>query len=303
MVANIFRKTNFVALLLGGVCCFFVFLFSHPQGEVFFSLDALLTSATNSLTLIASLFLLLVLENKYRHFSIGSLHALSLPLALLFLPSAKIDFTALTVLFLLLLTFHNLALLKEGKNTKRALFNTQFLLSILCVVYPLFIPLFLCSLMIFVLPRFQTFSYLLLYLFPIALLLFLEITIKAFIAPSILTTAVEQKITFSEIPFSIETLLWIALIAATIVMQFTNRFKERVMGYGVANYFLLLLVLMGLFSALFISNTKLNFYTLSILPLWYVLGNFFEQSKDRTVNVIVLLMLSLKAATLFVVIN
>jgi len=93
------------------------------------------------------------------------------------------------------------------------------------------------------------------------------------------------------------------LIAATIVMQFTNRFKERVMGYGVANYFLLLLVLMGLFSALFISNTKLNFYTLSILPLWYVLGNFFEQSKDRTVNVIVLLMLSLKAATLFVEIN
>jgi long-subunit acyl-CoA synthetase (AMP-forming) len=86
-------------------------------------------------------------------------------------------------------------------------------------------------------------------------------------------------------------------------MQFTNRFKERVMGYGVANYFLLLLVLMGLFSALFISNTKLNFYTLSILPLWYVLGNFFEQSKDRTVNVIVLLMLSLKAATLFVEIN
>jgi long-subunit acyl-CoA synthetase (AMP-forming) len=75
------------------------------------------------------------------------------------------------------------------------------------------------------------------------------------------------------------------------------------MGYGVANYFLLLLVLMGLFSALFISNTKLNFYTLSILPLWYVLGNFFEQSKDRTVNVIVLLMLSLKAATLFVEIN
>jgi len=61
--------------------------------------------------------------------------------------------------------------------------------------------------------------------------------------------------------------------------------------------------LMGLFSALFISNTKLNFYTLSILPLWYVLGNFFEQSKDRTVNVIVLLMLSLKAATLFVEIN
>ena len=296
MVANIFRKTNFMALLLGGLFCFSIFICTHFNKGQFFSIKTFLSSATNALILIFLLFLLLLLENKYRHFSIRSLHSLSLPLVVMFLPSKTIEFMDLLILFLLVLTFHNLALLKEAKNTKRALFNTQFLLSTITVLNPIFLPLFLCSLLIFISPRFQTFSYVLLFLFPIATLLFLGITIKEFISPNFFDEA-QQKFSFSEPTFSIDVILWIVLIGATFFMQFTNRLKERFMGFGIANYFLFFLVIIALFSELYLSNNKLNFSTLSILPICYVMGNFFEQSKNNSINIISLLMIAIKSAT------
>ncbi len=295
MVANLFRNSNFTALVLGGICCFVIFLLSSQQPllPLFDQYDIWTSGFVKAITLSFFLFFLMVIENKYRHISFGSIHALSFVLVLLFLPGEKLSYSGLIILFLLLLTYHNLALVNYGKKPEKALFNSQFIFAGLTLFHPFFAGLFICSLGYFTILRFQTLKFVLLFLLPIALILFLGVTLEAFFnIPVFQNFSGQIQFQFKEL--SLESIFWISFMAFVVFLHWSGMFKERKMGFGTANYFMLILLLISTSMSLFIENAPLNTWEMCFLPIAFILGNYLDQSRIRRIHALLIFLLIIK---------
>ena len=76
MLANLFRKTKIISLLLGGVLCFICLVFYHNTTEDLFQdpLQILTNSALKTLIISVGLSLLFLVEKKHRNLKISALH-------------------------------------------------------------------------------------------------------------------------------------------------------------------------------------------------------------------------------------
>ena len=178
MLANLFRKTKIISLLLWSVLCFICLVFYHNTTEDLFqdTLQILTNSALKTLIICVGLSLLFLVEKKHRNLKISALHCLSMLIVVLYLPQGSLSFKGLLLQFFLGIALHNVSLIYTAKNVARACFNLSLIFSCLILFESIFVWFLIITATFFLDQRTRNLKYVIAYLIPPLLILVWTLT-------------------------------------------------------------------------------------------------------------------------------
>jgi hypothetical protein len=292
MLNNLFRKTNSASFSLGGIGFFLAFLFVHPQ-------EHFTQAFLKAVGLFLILGLLVFQQKKERIINSYGSYNLAFAVCLFLIPRQNFNYTALFMIFCLVLVFQNTLLSIQFKKSIKNLFNMTFLISLMMFIEPLMSLFYLMPLISFADKRYQNLKHLTAFITPIVAipLTFFAVvfTFKLdYVFPSVVVKGLIslQSLTWGE-------LLWIGFILLVFSFSFNRAVRTRIRNLAVGSSFLLVCFFLGLFIPFFQVESLFEMWVLLFLPIAYFTGIYFETVTSKSANRLLILLVIVRGSLFF----
>ena len=301
MLANLFRKTKIISLLLGGVLCFICLVFYHNTTEDLFQdpLQILTNSALKTLIISVGLSLLFLVEKKHRNLKISALHCLSMLIVVLYLPQGSLSFKGLLLQFFLIIALHNVSLIYTAKNVARACFNLSLIFSCLILFESIFVWFLIIPATFFLDQRTRNLKYVIAYLIPPLLILVWTLTTIHFfdLDYSFMESRSSIFIGIKELTYN--EYLFILLMSIVVLFPIMSNVRRGIVANVGVHIFLFIWFFVGLYTSFFRSNNVLNPWELTFFPLLHLLGIFLGEVSHRKTEALIFFLIILKGSILY----
>ena len=301
MLANLFRKTKIISLLLGSVLCFICLVFYHNTTEDLFQdpLQILTNSALKTLIISVGLSLLFLVEKKHRNLKISALHCLSMLIVVLYLPQGSLSFKGLLLQFFLIIALHNVSLIYTAKNVARACFNLSLIFSCLILFESIFVWFLIIPATFFLDQRTRNLKYVIAYLIPPLLILVWTLTTIHFfdLDYSFMESRSSIFIGIKELTYN--EYLFILLMSIVVLFPIMSNVRRGIVANVEVHIFLFIWFFVGLYTSFFRSNNVLNPWELTFFPLLHLLGIFLGEVSHRKTEALIFFLIILKGSILY----
>ena len=301
MLANLFRKTKIISLLLGSILCFICLVFYHNTKEDLFQdpLQILTDSALKTIIISVGLSLLFLVEKKQRNRKISALHCLSMLIVVLYLPQGSLSYKGLLLQFFLGFALYNVSFIYTAKNVARACFNLSLIFSCLILFEFIFVWFLIIPATFFLDQKARNLKYVIAYLAPPLLTLIWALTAIHFFDLEYSFMESRSFIFIGIKDLTHAELLFILLMSIIVLFPMKSKVRKGITTYVGVHIFLLIWFFLGLYTSFFRSNTSLNPWELTLFPLLHLLGIFLEEVSPKRSEVFILFLLILKGTVLY----
>ena len=301
LLSNIFKKSKFFSLSVGGTFIFIIFLLYHNTLEELLknSIQVLANSGIKTIIILIGLFSLFLIDDIHKHLKIYPIHVLSIAMALFYLPSGSLCMTGLIIQLCLGIVLYNTTMIYNSKTGHKYLFNIGFIITGLAIFDFIFLPFFLTPISIFFDKKNRKSNYFISFLLAILSCLFITFTIYHFFEREFL---IESTYNFSFRDYNgiaLEEILLIAFILFSLSVSVKIFNKKRIMSSSEGYLFILLWFFIGFFISFLEGMERLNPWELTLFPLAYLFGSFLNFSSIKTLNILVLIPVLIKTGSLF----
>lgn len=300
MVANLFRKTNLSSLTWSFSGIFLLIFFFHTNQRL--NLESLLSKSTTAFVKAVLVFVFILLlsyfKNRDRYLNISPLLALTFPLVLLFIPRQSLHLDGILMNGLVLIAFLNLESSEKAKNVLKPLFNSALITAALVFLEPSFSFLLFSLFLFFFKKNTDLLRVLTALVVPFLAVYFLLKTTALFYGFDVWSTPWPARSDPQEYT-RVEFFSFLGFVLLIVVLNLFSKSSLRKIGLTISTIFLSILILSGAVLSVIEKEGSFNLYEIYFFPLAYYLSIAFEEQSNAKINTIVILLLVVKAVSLF----